>query len=94
MFRPGYLGNLVSAWIPALDGVEAKLRAGAKVADLGCGHGASAILLAEAFPQSTVVGFDYHPASVEAACARAAAAGVADRVRFQVASAPRRADGR
>jgi SAM-dependent methyltransferase len=80
-FRPGYMANLVDAWIPALDGVEAKLLSGARVADIGCGHGASTKLLAEAFPRSEVVGFDYHEASI--AAARAAAPGV----RFEVASA-------
>jgi SAM-dependent methyltransferase len=86
-FRPGYNANLVSNWLPALDGVVAKLERGAKVADIGCGHGASTIIMAQAFPRSTFVGFDYHPQSIEAARARAAAAGVTDRVRFEVASA-------
>ena len=66
-FRPGYSANLVSSWIPALDGVEARLRSGALVADVGCGHGASTILMAEAFPRSEFVGFDYHAASIERA---------------------------
>lgn len=87
LFKPGYLGNLVTSWIPALVGVEAKLRRGAKVADVGCGHGASTILLAQSFPASTVVGFDYHPASIGQARERAVEAGVGDRVRFEVASA-------
>jgi SAM-dependent methyltransferase len=86
-FRPGYLNNLASAWIPALDGVESKLTAGARVADVGCGHGASTLLLAQTYPASTVVGFDAHEGSVDAARKRAADAGVADRVRFEVASA-------
>ena len=86
-FRPGYLNNLASTWIPALDGVEAKLQAGARVADVGCGHGASTLLLAEAYPASTVVGFDAHDGSVAAARKRAADAGVADRVEFEVATA-------
>ena len=86
-FRPGYLNNLASAWIPALDGVEAKLNAGARIADVGCGHGASTLLLAEAYPASTVVGFDAHEGSIDAARKRAADAGLADRVRFDVASA-------
>ena len=87
LFRPGYVANLVSAWIPALDGVEERLRAGATVADLGCGHGASTLLLAEAYPDSTVTGFDNHPESIDIARKRAAEAGLADRVRFEVASA-------
>ncbi len=75
------------AWIPALDGVEAKLEAGARVADVGCGHGAPAILLAQAYPNSSLVGFDYHDASIEVARKHAAEAGVDDRVAFEVASA-------
>ncbi len=86
-FRPGYLNNLASAWIPALDGVEAKLAAGARVADVGCGHGASTLLLADAYPASTIAGFDAHDGSIEAARKRAADAGVVERVRFEVASA-------
>jgi SAM-dependent methyltransferase len=86
-FRPGYRANLVESWIPALDGVEAKLQAGAKVADIGCGHGASTIIMAEAYPKSTFVGFDYHDGSIEAAREAAEAAGVGDRVSFEVASA-------
>ena len=86
-FRPGYAANLESSWIPALDGVADKLRAGARVADVGCGHGASTIVLALAYPKSTFTGFDYHPASIDAARKAAAEAGVADRVTFEVASA-------
>jgi SAM-dependent methyltransferase len=86
-FRPGYVMNLVSSWIPALDGVEAELTAGARVADVGCGHGSSTLLLGRAFPASEVVGFDYHAASVDLARTRAVEAGLADRVTFEVASA-------
>lgn len=86
-FRPGYNANLIASWIPALDGVEAKLQAGAKVADVGCGHGASTILMAKAYPKSLFVGFDYHAASVERARERAEQAGVSDRVTFEVAKA-------
>ena len=86
-FRPGYAANLVSSWIPALDGVEEKLKAGASVADVGCGLGASTILMAQAYPNSSFVGFDYHDASIQLARQRAEAAGVADRVRFEVAKA-------
>ena len=86
-FRPGYLNNLTSTWIPALDGVEAKLTAGAQIADVGCGHGASTLLLAQAYPASSVVGFDAHPGSIDAARKRAADAGLSERVRFEVASA-------
>ncbi|WP_225924444.1 class I SAM-dependent methyltransferase [Pseudonocardia abyssalis] len=86
-FRPGYLMNLVPSWIPALDGVEDKLRAGARVADIGCGLGASTALLAAAYPNSRFSGSDYHAGSVEPARKRAAEAGVAARVSFEVASA-------
>jgi SAM-dependent methyltransferase len=86
-FRPGYKANLVQSWIPALEGVQHKLESGARVADVGCGYGASTVIMAEAFPKSTFVGFDYHPASIEAARKAAAQAGVADRVGFEVASA-------
>jgi SAM-dependent methyltransferase len=86
-FRPGYAANLVSAWIPALDGVQEKLAAGARVADVGCGHGASTILMAEAYPRSDFVGFDYHGASIEHARRAAAEAGLGERARFEVSSA-------
>jgi SAM-dependent methyltransferase len=86
-FRPGYLANLVPSWIPALEGVEDKLRAGTRVADVGCGLGASTVLLAQAYPASTFVGSDYHAGSIEDARKRAADAGVTDRVSFEVASA-------
>jgi 2-polyprenyl-3-methyl-5-hydroxy-6-metoxy-1,4-benzoquinol methylase len=86
-FRPGYLANLVESWLPALEGVTDKLGAGARVADIGCGHGASTILMAQAFPSSQFVGSDYHEGSIEAARAAAERAGVADRVSFEVASA-------
>jgi SAM-dependent methyltransferase len=86
-FRPGYNTNLVSSWLPALDGVVEKLERGISVADVGCGHGASTILMAKAFPRSTFVGSDYHEGSIETARARAEAAGVADRVRFEAAPA-------
>jgi SAM-dependent methyltransferase len=86
-FRPGYLANLTSTWVPALDGIEEKLRAGGSIADVGCGHGASTLLLAEAYPEATVVGFDAHEGSVVAAQKRAAEAGLSDRVRFEVATA-------
>jgi SAM-dependent methyltransferase len=86
-FRPGYNASLVSAWLPALDGVVAKLQQGARVADVGCGHGASTILMAQAFPASTFVGSDYHEGSIRTARDRAAQAGVADRVSFEVAPA-------
>ena len=86
-FRPGYNASLVSAWLPALDGVVAKLQRGATVADVGCGHGASTILMAQAFPASTFTGSDYHEGSIATARQRAAEAGVSDRVRFEVAAA-------
>jgi SAM-dependent methyltransferase len=86
-FRPGYAANLVSTWIPSLHGVQAKLEAGARVADVGCGKGASTILLAKAFPKSRFFGFDYHDQSIEAARESARRNGVADRVSFNVAAA-------
>lgn len=86
-FRPGYAMNLVSQWIPALDGVKARLEAGGRVADVGCGHGASTIIMARAFPRATITGFDYHPASIEAARHAADKAGVGDRVSFEVTAA-------
>jgi SAM-dependent methyltransferase len=86
-FRPTYLANLVSNWIPALEGVEAKLKAGARVADIGCGHGASTLLMAKSYPKSKFIGFDYHRPSIDKAREKAKAAGVADRVTFEVASA-------
>jgi 2-polyprenyl-3-methyl-5-hydroxy-6-metoxy-1,4-benzoquinol methylase len=84
-FRAAYIGNLVGSWLPALEGVKQKLEAGIKVADVGCGFGASTILMAQAFPKSTFVGFDYHEGSVKAARERAAKAGLADRVSFETA---------
>ncbi|MDF8264160.1 class I SAM-dependent methyltransferase [Luteipulveratus flavus] len=86
-FRTMYNAHLVGEWLPALDGVVDKLERGARVADVGCGHGASTIIMAQAFPRSTFVGSDYHEASVEQARARAQQAGVADRVTFEVATA-------
>lgn len=86
-FGSRYAASLVGDWIPALDGVEAKLRTGARVADVGCGHGASTLLMAEAFPASTFCGFDYHAPSIEAARQGAAEAGLSDRVTFEVAPA-------
>ncbi len=82
-FRPGYAGNITSSWLPALDGVVAKLEHGGSVADVGCGHGASTILMAQAYPKSQFVGFDFHPASIDRARERAHAAGLAERVRFE-----------
>ena len=86
-FRPGYAASLVSNWIPALEGIEARLKSGAKVADVGCGHGASTLIMAQAFPASSFTGFDYHAPSVEHARQAAARAGLAGRVRFEVATA-------
>ena len=92
-FRPGYLANLVESWLPSLDGVVAKLEAGTRVADIGCGHGASTILMAQAYPASTFVGTDYHEGSIEAAGRAAERAGVADRITFEVSSAKELAGG-
>jgi SAM-dependent methyltransferase len=86
-FRPGYMRHLMTEWIPALDGVKAKLEAGARAADVGCGHGASTILMAQAFPKSHFYGYDYHGPSIEYARKAAAEAGVGDRTTFEVASA-------
>jgi len=86
-FRPGYNANLVAEWLPALDGVVDKLERGARVADIGCGHGASTVIMAQAFPNSTFVGSDYHADSITQARARAEEAGVSDRVSFEVAPA-------
>lgn len=86
-FRPGYAANLVNTWLPALEGIPQRLKHGGRVADVGCGHGASTIIMAEAFPQSTFVGFDYHEPSIEYAREAAQKAGVADRVTFEVARA-------
>ena len=82
-FRPGYAANLVNSWIPALDGVEEKLKDGAKVADIGCGLGASTVLMAQAYPKSTFVGFDYHDKSIEAARERATKAGLPSAFRLR-----------
>jgi len=86
-FRPGYAANLVSSWIPALDDVKQKLEAGARVADVGCGKGASTVLMAKAFPKSQFFGFDYHDKSIEAARETAKREGLTDRVTFEVAKA-------
>jgi SAM-dependent methyltransferase len=86
-FRPGYAMHLVSEWIPALDGVKEKLERGARVADVGCGHGASVILMAKAFPKSKFFGFDFHQPSIDRANEIARAEGVADRVSFERAMA-------
>ena len=86
-FRPGYAANLITNWIPALDGVEAKLKAGAKVADVGCGLGASTRLMAKEYPKSQFYGFDYHAGSIELAREAAKAEGLSDRIHFEVAPA-------
>jgi 2-polyprenyl-3-methyl-5-hydroxy-6-metoxy-1,4-benzoquinol methylase len=86
-FRPGYAANLISAWIPALEGVAEKLTRGATVADVGCGLGASTILMAKSYPNSRFFGFDYHSVSIGTAKKRAQDAGVADRIQFKVAKA-------
>ncbi|HUD90927.1 class I SAM-dependent methyltransferase [Sphingobium sp.] len=86
-FRPGYVNNIVQAWIPALDGVEARLHAGIRVADIGCGVGFSTLLMAQAYPQSRFTGYDFHAPSIEEARRHAQAHGLADRVEFEVATA-------
>lgn len=86
-FRTGYRAMLATTWIPALEGVSDKLTSGAKVADIGCGHGASAVVMADAYPQSTIAGFDFHEPSIATARKRAADAGVADRTAFELATA-------
>jgi 2-polyprenyl-3-methyl-5-hydroxy-6-metoxy-1,4-benzoquinol methylase len=86
-FRPGYAANLLSSWIPALEGVEDKLKAGARVADVGCGLGASTILMAKAYPKSEFFGFDYHDKSIEKAKQRAKDAGVSANIHFDTAMA-------
>ena len=86
-FRPGYATHLIASWIPSLTGAEAKLKAGAKVADIGCGHGASTIIMAQNYPNSRFWGFDNHEASIQTARERALEAGVADRITFEVAGA-------
>ena len=86
-FRPAYAGNLVSSWLPALEGVVPKLKTGAMVGDVGCGYGASTIIMAKAFPKSRFVGYDFHKPSIEYARKSASARGVSDRVTFEVAKA-------
>jgi Methyltransferase domain len=86
-FRPGYVNNLVQSWIPALDGMQARLESGAKVADIGCGVGFSTLIMAKAFPNARFVGYDFHEPSIADARKHAEAHGVADRVRFEVARA-------
>lgn len=90
-FRAGYNANLVSSWLPALDGAVERLETGAKVADVGCGHGASTVLMAQTYPNSTFIGYDYHAESVRVAAERAAEAGVSN-ARFEVADATSYAD--
>lgn len=86
-FRPGYKANLINHWLPALDGVVEKLKRGAKVADVGCGHGYTTVMMAEAFPNSEFIGFDFHPASIEEARKHAEEHGVSKNVRFEVGPA-------
>jgi 2-polyprenyl-3-methyl-5-hydroxy-6-metoxy-1,4-benzoquinol methylase len=86
-FEPGYRANLLASWIPSLDGVHARLQAGGRVADVGCGHGASAMIIAEGYPSADVVGFDYHADSIAEASRRAEQAGLGGRLRFEVAAA-------
>lgn len=86
-FRPGYAAHLIASWIPSLTGIEERLKAGGKVADIGCGHGSSTVIMAQAYPNSRFWGFDNHEKSIETARQRATDAGVADRVTFEVANA-------
>lgn len=86
-FRPGYHNNLVSSWLPALDGVVDKLHHGAKVADVGCGHGVSTTIMARAFPNSQFIGYDFHPSSIEHANAHAREHGVTANTRFEIGTA-------
>ncbi len=86
-FRTGYRAMLATQWIPALEGMDAKLKAGAKVADVGCGHGASVVVMAEAYPKSSFYGFDFHEPSIAVSKKRAADAGIAERTEFEVATA-------
>ena len=86
-FRPGYAAHLIASWIPSLTGIEEKLKTGGKVADIGCGHGASTVIMAQAYPNSHFWGFDNHGKSIETARQRAKEAGVSDRVTFEVANA-------
>jgi 2-polyprenyl-3-methyl-5-hydroxy-6-metoxy-1,4-benzoquinol methylase len=86
-FRPGYVNGIVQAWLPALNGMLPRLQSGAKVADVGCGVGFSTLIMAEAFPNSRFIGYDFHEPSIEEANAHAAAHGLADRVRFETAPA-------
>jgi len=86
-FRTGYRAHLTASWIPALDGVETKLKAGGRVADVGCGHGASVVAMASAYPSSHFSGFDFHPPSIEVSRQRAREAGVSERTHFEVATA-------
>jgi ubiquinone/menaquinone biosynthesis C-methylase UbiE len=87
-FRNGYRAHLTQTWIPSLRGIQQQLAKGGRVADLGCGHGASVILMAQAFPKSTFVGIDYHESAIDVARERAKQAGVADQIRFEVATPP------
>jgi SAM-dependent methyltransferase len=91
-FRPGYVNNIVQNWLPALDGMMDRLKAGAKVADIGCGVGFSTLLMAQAFPSSHFVGYDFHEPSVAEARRHAQSHGLADRVRFEARSAKDIAD--
>jgi SAM-dependent methyltransferase len=91
-FKPGYVTNLIDTWLPALDGVVAKLQAGARVADVGCGHAASTVLMAAAYPRSSFVGADYHQPSIDVARHRAEAAGVTANTSFVTVDALHLAD--